>query len=209
MTATIKPKRARRRDQEVLEAATKVFHERGYADATVQHVADELGILKGSLYHYIRTKEDLLFWLLEEVHEHVEVILNEVAAEPDLSSLGRLELYVRRQVEYAASNLPRISIYYHDVDQLSGPRLKDIVRRRKTHEAWVRAQIQDAQKRGEADDSLDASLLANCMFGAFIWVYRWYRPNGNARRESMVDHVTRFALAGIVGAGSVLPLPTN
>ena len=206
MTADVKPKRARRRDKEVLKAATKVFHERGYADATVQHVADELGILKGSLYHYIRTKEDLLFWLLEEVHEHVEVILDAIAAEPDLTPLQRLELYVRRQVEYAAANLPQISIYYHDVDQLSGPRLKDIVRRRKTHEVWVRTQIQEAQKRGEVDASLDPALVANCMFGAFIWVYRWYRPNGNARRESVVDHVTRFALAGVVGAGSVLPL---
>jgi AcrR family transcriptional regulator len=208
MTPTTK-KQARRRDQEVLEAATKVFHERGYADATVQDVAHELGILKGSLYHYIRTKEDLLVWLLEEVHEHVEVILNEVAAEKELTSLQRLELYVRRQVEYAASNLPRISIYYHDVDQLSGPALKDIVRRRKTHETWVREQIQDAQTRGQVDDSLDPSLLANCMFGAFIWVYRWYRPNGNARRENVVNHVTRFVLAGIVGAGTVVPLPSD
>jgi TetR/AcrR family transcriptional regulator, cholesterol catabolism regulator len=203
---TKKTKTSRRRDREVLEAATKVFHERGYADATVQDVADELGILKGSLYHYIRTKEDLLFWLLEEVHEHVEVILGEVAAEEDLPPLEKLELYVRRQVEYAVGDLPRISIYYHDVDQLSGPRLKDIVRRRKTHETWVREQITAAQERGEVNAELDPALLTNCLFGTMIWVYRWYRPNGNARRDAVVDHVTRFALAGVIGAGTVAPL---
>ncbi len=48
----------KRRDQEVIDAAAKVFYERGFADASVQDVADELGILKGSLYHYIETKED-------------------------------------------------------------------------------------------------------------------------------------------------------
>jgi TetR/AcrR family transcriptional regulator, cholesterol catabolism regulator len=46
----------KRRDQEVIDAAAKVFYERGFADASVQDVADELGILKGSLYHYIETK---------------------------------------------------------------------------------------------------------------------------------------------------------
>lgn len=43
----------RRRDGDVLEAAVRVFYERGYSAAAVQDVADELGILKGSLYRLI------------------------------------------------------------------------------------------------------------------------------------------------------------
>ena len=56
----------RRREREVLDVAARLFHERGYADTSVQDIADELGILKGSLYHYIEVKEDLLFRLLGE-----------------------------------------------------------------------------------------------------------------------------------------------
>src|SRR3954471_18531318 len=105
----------RKRDDEVLDAAARLFSERGYADTSVQLVADELGILKGSLYHYIRTKEDLLFWLLEAVHRDVEEILEQVAAVEGLSPLERIALYVRRQVLYNLDNLQRISIYYHDM----------------------------------------------------------------------------------------------
>src|SRR3954468_13338665 len=82
----------KRRDEEVLDAAARVFARRGYSDASVQDVADELGILKGSLYHYIRAKEDLLFWLLEAVHGDVQAILDEVAAEDGLGSLERIAL---------------------------------------------------------------------------------------------------------------------
>jgi AcrR family transcriptional regulator len=195
-------KRSRRRDQEVLEAATQVFYERGYADATVQDVADALGILKGSLYYYIRTKEDLLYWLLEAAHESVEVILSETAARQDLAPLERLTIYVRRQVEFNVANLPRVSIYYHDVEQLSDDRLKEIHRRRRTHEVWVVDMIRGAQERGEVDATLDAPLLANAMFGSLIWLYRWYRPDGGASPEAVVDHITRYAMAGIVGAGA-------
>src|SRR4051812_27611291 len=85
----------RRRDQEVLDAAAKVFHTRGYADASVQDIADELGILKGSLYHYIDSKEDLLFRLLDETHDDVQKNLDEVAALPDLTPLERLREYTR------------------------------------------------------------------------------------------------------------------
>src|ERR1700754_1625308 len=98
-----------RRDQEVLDAAVKVFHERTYAAATVQDVADELGILKGSLYHYIDTKEDLLFRLLDEVHADVERILEEGSALEGMTPLEQLEIYIRRQVEYNIDNLLRVS----------------------------------------------------------------------------------------------------
>ena len=87
-----------RRDQEVLSAAARVFYARGYADASVQHVADELGILKGSLYHYISSKEELLYRLLDETHGDASRILAQVEAEQGLAPLARLRLYVRRQV---------------------------------------------------------------------------------------------------------------
>lgn len=77
---TTRQRAPRKRDREVVDAAARVFYRKGYADATVQDVADELGILKGSLYHYIDTKEDLLYRLFEEVHADVEQIREEVAA---------------------------------------------------------------------------------------------------------------------------------
>src|SRR5829696_10388529 len=92
-TAAAIPSKAKKRDREVLEAAARVFYERGYSDASVQDVADELGILKGSLYHYIDTKEDLLFRLLQETHDEIYKILEEVSAMEDLPPLERLEIY--------------------------------------------------------------------------------------------------------------------
>src|SRR3954452_15113672 len=161
----------RQRDEEGLDAAAKVFAERGYSEASVQDVADELGILKGSLYHYIRTKEDLLFWLLEAVHRDVEEILEEVAAVEGLGPLERIALYVRRQVLYNLDNLQRISIYYHDMDRLSEERLDNILGRRRAHERFIAGLIREAQVQGLADPALDARVLSNCLFGTIIWTY--------------------------------------
>src|SRR3954463_11841233 len=90
----------KRRDEEVLDAAARVFARRGYSDASVQDVADELGILKGSLYHYISTKEDLLFWLLEGVQADFDAVLAEVSDTEGLSPVDQLALYVRSHVAY-------------------------------------------------------------------------------------------------------------
>lgn len=189
----------RRRDQEVLDAAVKVFHERSYAAATVQDVADELGILKGSLYHYIDTKEDLLFRLCEAVHRDVEAILEEVRAIEGLSALERLRTFVRRQVEYNLDHLPEISVYYHDGDRLEGERKAEVVAMRRANTAFVSGLIKEAQEAGDADPSIDARLQANCLFATVIWTYRWYRPGGRDSRQKIADACAAYAIGGLVG----------
>jgi TetR/AcrR family transcriptional regulator, cholesterol catabolism regulator len=189
----------------VLEAAANIFYERGYASATVQDVADALGVLKGSLYYYIDSKEDLLYRLMVEIHDGVDAVLEEVNSAEGLSAIEQLDLYVRRTVQYNARNLEKISVYYHDIDQLSGARRTEILARRRTHENHVTKLIRQAQADGDAAKDLDAKLLSNCVFATIIWMYRWYRPG----RSISVDDVSetcarfvRFGLTGEVASGS-------
>jgi len=170
------PRRARRRDREILDAAVEVFARSGYAQASVQDVADAVGLLKGSLYHYIDSKDDLLFRLLDEIHDGVDRVLDEVRELPGLAPLERLEAYVERQVAHNAANFTRISLYYHDVRHLSPGHRETINARRHVHERFVAALVREAQAAGAADPTLDLRIAVNCVFAAIIWTYRWFRP---------------------------------
>jgi AcrR family transcriptional regulator len=195
-------KAPKKRDREVLDAAARVFYERGYSDASVQDVADELGILKGSLYHYIDTKEDLLFRLLQETHDEIYEILEEVAALEGLNPIERLEIYIRKQVEYNVDNLLRVSVYYHDLERLTEVRRKAIVGRRREHETWVIGLIQEAQASGLADPRLDPKIAARCIFATIIWTYRWFRK-GRDGREKVASTCAAFALRGVIGSANL------
>src|SRR3954447_4164096 len=186
---------ARRRDEEVLDAAARVFARRGYADASVQNVADELGILKGSLYHYIRAKEDLLFWLLEAVHGDVQAILDEVAAEEELGSLDRIALYVQRQVQFNLDNLERASIYYRDVELLGDERLAAVTALRRAHERFVSGLIKQAQADREVDANADPRILVQCVLATISGTTRWYK--GRINRQSIADQCARYAVSGL------------
>ena len=187
----------RPRDQEVLDAAAEVFARQGYAASTVQDVADALGILKGSIYYYIKTKEDLLFRLLVEVHEMVDAILQEVADNPELTPLERLEAYVRTQTAHNLRNLVKTSIYYNDLDQLSDARRSEILSRRKVHEDFVVNAILDAQRDGSIDPKRDARLMAYSVFATIIWPYRWYRPRGRTKSDDVVEACVQFVMQAV------------
>jgi TetR/AcrR family transcriptional regulator, cholesterol catabolism regulator len=195
-------RKARRRDSEVLKAATGVFYKRGYADATVQDVADALGMLKGSLYYYIRSKEELLHRLAVEVHDDVDSLLSDVTGEPGLSALGRVQEYVRRQVIYNVDNLAAISVYYHDVHHLSPEPRKEIIERLRKHEDVICGLVEEAQRDGDIDPTRNAYVLSQCVFATVIWIYRWYRPSSAVNAGELSETCARFVTAGIAGGGS-------
>src|ERR1043165_9694593 len=65
---------------ELIEVATDVFYAKGYDAASLQDIADRLGMLKGSLYYYIQSKEDLLYDVIKTVHEEGLANIESLAA---------------------------------------------------------------------------------------------------------------------------------
>lgn len=193
-----RPRAPRKRDQEVLDAAARVFHEVGYSDASIQEVANELGILKGSLYHYIDSKEDLLFRLVDQTHDEVHQVLEGVAAIDGLGPAERIGEYVRRQVEYNFANLVPVTVYFREADRLSPERRASVIARRREHEQWLTDLVAEAQECGEANPELDAQVLSRNIFASIIWTYRWYRPERDDGRR-VAETCAVFAVNGIGG----------
>jgi AcrR family transcriptional regulator len=51
--------------ERIIQAALKVFSEKGYHQATMEHVATRLGVSRGALYQYFKSKEELLYAIIE------------------------------------------------------------------------------------------------------------------------------------------------
>src|SRR5271155_6081792 len=65
---------------DIVSAAAKVFRTKGYHAATVRDIADEVGILKGSLYHHFDSKEELLYLVVKEPIAQMYRTISEIAA---------------------------------------------------------------------------------------------------------------------------------
>jgi AcrR family transcriptional regulator len=199
------PTRAKRRQREIIDAAAEIFHRKGYSETSMQEIAEAVGILKGSLYYYIDSKEDLLFQMLLEVHEHAKGIVEETAA-LDVSAVERLRAYVQRHVEYNARNLSKIAVYYHDFGLLTAKRKRAIMDQRRYYESFVVGLIEDAKADGSVDASVDASLVANAIFGVVNWIYTWYRPSGSASPQYLGKLYAELIVNG-VSSGDIPAVP--
>jgi len=191
---------AKARAREIIDAAAEIFQERGYADTSVQDVASAVGILKGSLYYYIDSKEDLLFRVLEDVHEDARHLLDEVAA-MDAPPLERLAAYLRGHVEFNLSNLAKVAVYYHDFGLLAPERREEIIEQRKQYEHCVVGLIEEAQAAGDVDPGLDAHVAAYSALGMVNWTYTWYRPRRGESQSEIADLIADIIVGGLRAAG--------
>lgn len=71
-----------KKELEIALAAVKLFEQKGYRATSVQDIADEVGLQKGSLYHYIQSKEDLLLQIAHQAITEFNARLEDVLALP-------------------------------------------------------------------------------------------------------------------------------
>ena len=186
----------RRRRQEILEAAAGVFHEKGYKATSIQDIADAVGILKGSLYYYITSKEDLLFEILQDVHQQGLQNLERVDATPG-TPLQKIRAFVTLHVTHNAENLVKMAVFFHDFRSLKPERREIIVAERDLYDQHLRSLIAEAQKDGSVCPDLDPKLTSIEILGMMNWIYHWYRPNGTLSVSELADTMADFVVAGI------------
>lgn len=196
-----KPQERRDRSSEVLDAAIEVFYVKGYADASMQDVADRVGVLKGSLYHYINSKEELLFKVLSKSHDEALEIMRRVE-ESDNSPDERLATYLSLLSSWYLANVERVSIYFKEGGQLSGSRAEAVRRERKTTLAFFCRLIDDAKKTGLVREDVDTKLAALMIFGQLNSFPDWYKRKGPYKPTV----VTRAFVKGVLSALSA-PVP--
>lgn len=194
------PKRAQRkssevREPEIIAAAGDAFRRKGYANVSIQEIADSVGLLKGSLYYYIDSKEDLLFAVIKELDGRALNLLEQIY-KSDEPAIERLAQVVEAQTRFNIANADTLAVYYRDFGELSDARRKPIIAQRKRYEKLLAKMIEEAQRDGDIDAELDPKMTSYFMLGAVNWLYTWYDPNGPVSPDELAQLFRSLVMVG-------------
>jgi AcrR family transcriptional regulator len=190
------PRPPRRRQLEVLEVAARVFHQKGYESTSIQDIAEAIGILKGSLYYYIRSKEDLLYEILQGVHEEALANIKPVV-EMEGDALQKIRAFVTTHLMFNAKHLTKMGVFYHDFRSLNGERRSSIVESRDYYDGLLRGFIREGQKDGTVCPDVDAKAAALGVMGMLNWIYQWYHPGGELNERQVADEFADLVVSGL------------
>lgn len=178
----------------ILDAATEMFAAHGYKGTSISHIARRVGITKGSVYHYIDSKDDLLYHVLLEIHDsHLEHF--EDYAETPGGALVQLRAFIEGHARVNIAEIDRGSIFYLNFEFLSESRKSEILGRRRRFDRFLRGLLIDGQKEGVVRADLDVELAALAILTALNSFYIWWDPKRSANKDVAGQYAKMFVAA--------------
>ncbi len=182
--------------EEIARAAIQLFDEKGYHATSVQDIADAVGLQKGSLYHYIENKEELLLRIASQsingFNHELEIIRNRKTPARD-----RLIQAIHHHFNIVTGDIQMTTVLLREAFLLSDEQHGIIKKATDRYlDLWV-----DIIKEGMDNQEFrsgDARLTALSILGSCNWVYRWYDEHGARTPQQIADYFCDLSLKGIL-----------
>jgi AcrR family transcriptional regulator len=197
-TTTARPRRrvVHRRREEILDAAARVFQEKGYEATSTRDIAEAVGLLKGSLYYYIDSKEDFLYEIIKENHDGALAALESVnSVEGD--ALVKLAALVDVHVDYFTRNFTRSAIFFKEFRSLSAERQREITAEGDAYLDVVRQLLRDGQRSGVVDPNVDVRTASIGIVGMLNSLVQWYRADGLHSPRKIAREFAGMVITGL------------
>ena len=188
-------RRAEKEDQ-LLEAATHLFKEKGYHSTSMQDLADAVGMQKGSLYYYIEGKEELLRRLMERANSFMAAQIDEIHAS-DLPPTRRLRWALETHAVTMMEHLNLVAVYLHEYRNLPPEQLAEALAVRKHYEEVLMQIVEDGIVSG-AFRAVNVKMAVFGMLGMLNWTHQWFSPDGSLSSAEVATTLTDMALQGLM-----------
>jgi AcrR family transcriptional regulator len=190
-TESANSKPAPERSRELVDVAARLFRDRGYDATSMQEIADEMGILKGSVYHYVRTKEDLLWMVVEPPLRELVDTARRILEDESIPVVDRLGQAMEAHARSFEVHYPHMFVITRENGETLSPKRREEfdAMRDEYFKIW-RAAVLQGRRSGELRDDTDVRNTVQAIFGMLNWMSRWFTPG---RRSSAGDVARDFA----------------
>ncbi|MGI3165727.1 TetR/AcrR family transcriptional regulator [Pseudooceanicola sp. 200-1SW] len=184
----------RRKREAVLETAVRHFNARGFGATSMDDVAAELNVTKPTIYHYFKSKDEILFACVRRGLDGLrEAAVEAVGAQGP--ALWRLVQVMRRYGLIMTQDFGRIVTRTGDFELSEESRAKFRALKREI-DLSMRALVQEGLDDGSIRGS-DARMITFTITGSLNWIGRWYDPEGADSARDVVESVIATLLAGL------------
>ncbi|MGH9430361.1 MAG: TetR/AcrR family transcriptional regulator [Terriglobia bacterium] len=188
--------------RDICRIAARVFFAKGFDGASMQDIADAVGLTKAGLYHHVGSKDRLLFEIMNYGMDILqETVLNKIESISDPREklrqviVGHIDLIVRaRDME--------ITVILHENRSVKGGLRGKINARKRQYIQLLEGLIEQVQRQAGGPPLVSSRLAAFALLGMVNWLYQWYRPGGSVEQEKLAGDYADFFFRGLLGDGA-------
>ncbi|MEH7246013.1 TetR/AcrR family transcriptional regulator [Neobacillus niacini] len=185
MGTSLRQKKMAKKKNEILRSASSIISEKGYEKTTMEDIAAQLLMTKGSMYYYFKNKEELLFechlMILEPSIEKLIDVRNS-----DLSPLGKMRKVISDYIIFEINEKAMFNVAGKLDQTFSKEFLEKILAKRDEYNHIFDELIQEGIKT-EVFQNVDVKMARLIILGALNSVQSWYKPEGKLKPEEIAN----------------------
>jgi TetR/AcrR family transcriptional regulator, cholesterol catabolism regulator len=184
----------------IVEAAVTLFAEEGYERTSLEDIADQLGVTKGTIYYHFSKKTEILFIIHDTF---IDVLLQRIddRANKPLAAVDELR-FVFRDILWLMEHMHGyVQVFFEEWRALDEVQFLHVRAKRDRYEAHVA----DVYRRGVAEGSLQdipANMPVFALFGMANWTYQWYRHYGRMSHRDIAETLADIYFSGVLRCDS-------
>jgi len=176
----------------ILDAAAKLFSERGFAATTIDAITEELQASKRAIYDHFAGKSDILVAICEQAIRFSVDLAERVRREPG-DPAAKLRRLARDFTTIVIENQDYIAIASREMKFLSEESHRRILKMQERFDRVLATILADGVSAG-VFDAPDPEMTGLAISGMIIWVHRWYRAGGRLTPAEIAERMAATAL---------------
>jgi AcrR family transcriptional regulator len=188
------------RREEILAVAATTFARQGISNTTVRDIAEQAGILSGSLYHHFTSKDEILEEIVRAALDG-DIALDARLAASDTPPEQAIRELFQRSLSFVHDHPEVAAIMDHSYHELNEMARFEFIRSRERgiRQAWTQV-LRRGVESGVFRGDLDVELSFKAMIGSVSTASRWYDPQGRRSIDDIAEEFARIYLDGIRSA---------
>jgi AcrR family transcriptional regulator len=183
------------RKEQILQTSAKMFKDRGYASTSMRDIATELGIEAASLYHHIKSKEEILEIICFSMADKLTAAIAEVN-DIYFNAEEKLRMAIKNHVQIITENISQSAVFLHEWRSLSEPKLSEFKALRDDYEKGINTILTEGINEDIFAD-VDQKFASLTILSTVNWINEWYNPAGKMNAEEIANKLSDFIMGGL------------
>ncbi|MCK5679483.1 TetR family transcriptional regulator [bacterium] len=183
------------KQQQLFDKAAALFAQKGYHGTSINDLARSMDLKKGSLYHYFRSKEELLFRLLDQYISDALAEI-EVICALDIIATAKLKRFMLFYSRFYAGDRDRLVLLINDIDKLGPVYRGQVIEKERRYYKALTGIFTQLQEVGIMKPMVPA-VAAYAFFGMVHYTCNWFQQDGEISAEALGEMFLEIFTKGI------------
>lgn len=180
----------------ILRSAARVFAHEGYGGASIRKVAGDAGVSLAGLYHYVRSKEELLYLIQLHTFQSIVSNLRQTLDEVD-DPAERFRLTVRNHTEHFVEHMDELRVCAVELDTLTGEFYEEVAAVRRDYYKLMLGVVQGL-RTDDGNSEHRTRIATLSLFGSLNWLFQWYDSARDVDAITLADQISELFMNGFV-----------